>query len=411
MQKTIKYIFILYGFLFSYLCKSQTANYVANGSFEQFYTCSNPNAISVAKSWRSIDSSIFGNVLFYSTCYSNVPYGPFGFQWAKTGNSFGVTSVLCQPTLCATNNSRGYLRNRLKQNLQAGKTYCVKFYVNLSDNSSYGIDGFGAYFGDNTLDTITQVNGPITYLLPQVQNPTNNIISDTLNWTLVTGTFVANGNEKHMVIGNFKDDASTNKLFINSNNFPHVYTTVLIEDVSCIDINLPAYAGPDIWSIPNNTIYIGRPQDVGIDEACMWYHLPNITTAIDTAAGITLTVGIVTNTYVVRQEICGNVKWDTVVVYPSGVGIKNFNTRRDNIKIYPNPTSEFLNVEFENPNRKVQINFEILNELGQLIRVDEISIKNKSVLINTKDLPNGIYVLRLLEGGQIDINRRFVILH
>jgi hypothetical protein len=410
-RKNIKNFLILNVFLLSFLLKSQTINYVSNGSFEQIHNCGNPNAISNAKNWRSIDSSIFGNALFYSTCYPNVPFGPLGYQWPRTGNSYGMYSALCQPTLCSTNNSRGYLRNRLKSSLQPGKKYCVKFYVNISDNSSYGIDSFGAYFGDNTLDTITMVNGPLIYILPQVQNPINNFVTDTLGWTQITGTFVATGIEKHIVIGNFKSDANTNKILINSTFSPNIFTDIRIDDVSCIPLDLPAYAAPgsDIWAIPGNTLYLGRPRDVGIDEACMWYKLPNITTAIDTAAGITVTVGITTNTYIVRQEICGNVKWDTVVIHASGVGVSEQEIIKNSINVFPNPANDILNV---NLNFDLGITFskiEITNNLGQIIREEDINFKNKTTTINTTELPNGVYLLNLKGENSTIVSKRFTI--
>jgi hypothetical protein len=203
------------------------------------------------------------------------------------------------------------LRNRLKANLQTGKEYCVKFYVNIRDNASYGIDGMGAFFGDNTLDTIAKTTVPLTYLVPQVQNSAGNIITDTMNWVLITGTFVATGSEKHLIIGNFKSDAATNKTFINPTILPTIGADVFIDDVSCIPLDLPAYAapGPDIWAVPGTTTYIGRPQDVGIDEACEWFKLPNTTSVIANVAGLTLTVAAGTETYMVKQDICGVIKY------------------------------------------------------------------------------------------------------
>ncbi|MCA6435531.1 MAG: hypothetical protein IM592_03555, partial [Bacteroidetes bacterium] len=243
------------------IIKGQIANYINNGSFEEHYNCNFLPYISYSKYWRTIDS-INGSAVYASQCYTNVPYNGFGFQYARSGNSYGLIEFLCVPPTCSANNNRGYFRNRLKSKLIAGKTYCVKFWANIGNNSTYGIANIGAYFGDNSLDTITQCNIPLTYLNPQVEGST--IVTDTLNWTLITGTFVANGTEKHCVIGNFRSDAATSKTLINTTYLPNIFCTVNIDDVSCIPIDLPAYAGPDVFGIPGNTVYIGRPQDVGI---------------------------------------------------------------------------------------------------------------------------------------------------
>ena len=390
-----------------FVSSQNISNYINNGSFELQHNCLVPY-ISTAKYWRPVDS-LTGNVDFNSTCFPNVPYGTYGFQWARSGQNYGLTGFLCQPPACSNSYNRGYFRNRLKTTLQAGKTYCVKFYINISDNSSYAIDGFGAYFGDNTLDTITKGNIPLTYLTAQIQNPINNIITDTLNWTLITGTFVANGTEKHCVIGNFKSDAATNKTLINTINTPNVYCNVLLDDVSCIPLDLPAYAapGPNIWAIPGNTIYLGRPQDVGIDEACQWFKLPNTTSVIATAAGITLTVSTITSTYMVKQDICGVIKYDTVVVYASGVGLNEAEYIKNSINVYPNPANDVLNVSFNSDLAKQFTTIIIYNNLGQVIREEEIN--SKEISIDTKDFMAGVYFFNLISHTLGTVSKRLVI--
>lgn len=402
-----KLIFQL-SFLFTFISiKSQNiANYINNGGFEQYHNCIITDINSV-KYWRSIDSISWGNVGFYSTCFPNVPSGWLTYQWPRSGQNFCYPTFLCQPPQCSSN--RGYARNRLKANLIAGKTYCVKFYVNIGNPATYGIDGFGAYFGDNnTLDTITKFTIPLTYLIPQVQNPANNIISDTLNWTLITGTFVSNGTEKNCVIGNFKSDLNTNKILINPSNLPFISADCAIDDVSCIPLDLPAYAGADTYCIPGNTVYIGRPQDVGIDEACVWYNITNTTTPIGNAAGIVVSP-VTTSTYIVKQDICGIIKWDTVVVYQSALGIVSSSGVENSVKIYPSPANEILNVECQILNEGECIKLKILNNLGQIIREEVLrqAQQPNGVLtfeIKTDELPNGVYLLNLSSLGTRDLN-------
>lgn len=356
-----------------------------------------------AKYWEAIDTTKFVGVM-YSAIISPylVPICGFTYQWPRTGNAWFASTLLFKPNTSQT--MRGYPRNTLKGTLLAGKTYCVKFYCNVTNNSTYGVDELGAYFGDNNTDTIHYCMTPITYLTPQIQNPANNILYDTLNWTLITGTFVANGTEKSMMLGNFKSDATTNSVMINPTNLPTIASEIIFDDVSVIDIDLPAYAGPDIWGIPFNTVYLGRPQDVGIDEACMWYHLPNITTAIDTAAGINVTVATTTQTYMVKQDICGNIKYDTVIVYASATGLSEQENVFNSISLFPNPANDELNIILP-----AQTNIEIkqiliYNSIGQLISEEEIYFKNNSAKIKTSDLPNGVYYLNLK-----GVNKRFVI--
>ncbi len=141
-------LLIQFFFFLAYTFYSQPiANYIYNGGFELKNNCIITDINSV-KYWRSIDSVSGGNVQFYSTCFPNVPTGGLTYQWPRTGNNFCYPTFLCEPPQCSS--YRGYARNRLKANLVAGKTYCVKFYVNIGNPATYGIDGFGAYFGVTT---------------------------------------------------------------------------------------------------------------------------------------------------------------------------------------------------------------------------------------------------------------------
>jgi hypothetical protein len=406
--------------LFSSFCKAQIANYISNGSFEQLTDCIYPDNFKKVKYWRSIDSVNIGNCAIASVCFTNVPYTYFGYQFPRTGNNFATFFPLCFQNFCTINNSRGYVRNRLKTNLVAGKTYCVKFYVIVSENSTYSHDSYGIYFGDNSLDTITQINRPLNYLVPQVKNPAGNILNDTLNWTLVTGTFVANGTEKHCVIGNFNLDANVTKTInqissihqsIYTPNFTYTYTNAYIDDVSCIPTDLPAFAGADIWGIPSTTVYIGRQRDVGIDEACTWYNMSNTVTPIANAAGLTLTVALSTQTYMVKQDICGIIKYDTVVVYASALGNAELQYFKDQVKVYPQPAKELINLELStNAIADTYTELIIYTTLGQVIRKEELEFtKNLIKQVDVAELPNGCYTIQLHTTKGYVINQSLLI--
>jgi hypothetical protein len=234
---------------------------------------------------------------------------------------------------------------------------------------------------------------------------------------------VANGTEKHCVIGNFKSDAATTKTLINSSSLPTIGCDILIDDISCIPIDLPAYAGPDVFGIPGNTVYIGRPQDVGIDEACTWYNITNTTTPIANAAGITITVGVSSQTYIVKQDICGNIKYDTVAVYASAVGMVSLSGVEDwGVNVYPNPAKDLLYVEVSHASTPLSVTSDIslslTNALGQVIREEALRQAQQPIEINVKDIPNGVYFIKVsLPAGKagnkngVEINKKFVVEH
>ena len=187
--------FILFTFFSKDLLFAQIANFVTNGGFEDYISCTGGSVmyINKARGWRTLDSLDCCGVGYFNTCLPNVPSDGTRYQWPYKGKGFGMASFYCT-YFCNPYPNRGYFRNRLKEKLIKDKIYCVKLFYNLSNVSNVGIDSFGAYFGEGSLDTITKGFGRITYLTPQVQNPANNFATDTLNWTLLSGTFKANGN-------------------------------------------------------------------------------------------------------------------------------------------------------------------------------------------------------------------------
>jgi len=395
-HKLVFYILIISFFRLN----AQIANYISNGSFED--DC---QSIVNPINWPGTDSiSCNSGGGIYGECsgLANAPLNGFTYQKARTGQNYMISTFFYQGV------GRGYLQNRLKNKLIVGKTYCVRFYVNISGNSSYGMDSFGAYFGGADMDTISTCNLPLTYLTPQIQNLQGNIITDTLNWTLITGTFVANGTEKYAVIGNFRADTLINRTLINPTILPAIATDVCIDDVSCIPIDLPAYAGPNVSVIPGQSVYIGRPADVGIDEACTWYKLPS-SSPVATAAGIWVSPAQ-TSTYVVEQQIwCGTVKYDTVVVYMNPVGLSTSSRLESEIRIFPNPANDLLQLEILNDDLFQQFKTVVIyNSTGKVIHEKILESGEKEISIQTEDFPSGFYLLQLSGANEI-INKRFVV--
>ena len=386
--------------------RSQTANYVSNGGFEDYYI---EIAFPKPFHWTSTDSSkYFGELL---TTPLKVPSSSYAFQYPRHGLNYLITSPYSYNN---QSNVRGYPRNLLKKTLTSGRVYCVSFFVNLSNQSTHAIDGIGAYFGDISIDTITQCNKPITYLTPQISNISGNIISDTLNWIPVTGTFVANGSEKYMLIGNFKSDVATTKIQVNPTNLPANFADYLIDDVSVMEIDLQAYAGPDKSIPPGDSAFIGRQPDVGIDEACIWYKMTSPTTSIsiDTVAGLWVKP-VTTTTYVVRQQLwCANTpKWDTVVVFMNLVGIgEELRIINEQLLLYPLPVQDFLQLKI--PNEEWMRDFKTLSiydHLGREMLQSDCSFKAKTETVNIRELPNGIYFLELKSLNGQKIRKRFVV--
>jgi len=130
-------------------------------------------------------------------------------------------------------NYREYLEVPLLTPLDTSKLYCVEFYVSLADIFGMAISNLGVYFSNDSLTDGTNMN-TIDYIVPQLENPIGNILNDTTNWMLVSGTYTAIGGERFMTIGNFHLASNTNAQVVPTqtpNNIAYYY----IDDISVTD--------------------------------------------------------------------------------------------------------------------------------------------------------------------------------
>lgn len=372
--------------LLNLFTKAQSVNYISNGSFESLHTTSISSYYNVVKYWQPIDTGQFMDYLV--TLRPPIKNSPtaLGYQFPRNGDNYVISQFF---------GFRGYPRNRLKQRLVAGKVYCSTFYIVNTNNNPYAINSFGMLFADSTLDLISNCNVPLTSFTPQVSYSLSSVFTDTLRWTAVSGTFVATGLEKYCVLGNFLSDAATTTLVINATNSLAITADICIDDVSCIELDLPAYAGRDTVIFPGDSVFLGRVPDVGINEACSWYQLPNTSTPVATIAGMYVKP-VNTGTYVVRQQLmCGAVRWDTVVVYLNYVGIPESGISSEDI-IINRVTGGIFDISLHSaPLGHVFREVQLMSLQGQVLRSVPIEPADNQILISATDLPPGIYLLKL----------------
>ncbi len=238
---------------------SGQANLVPNPSFEIYTTCpSIYGQIYFAQPWFQ-PNYYFGTVTtacsseLYHTC---APFGQVsvpvnntsGHQSPKSGNGYAGFVLRNQGAIT----SLEYIETSLVSKLLKGKTYCVEFYVSLSDTSIYAISHIGAFFSNDSLlyNSSTYSNIPV---VPQVENSSSIVITDKNNWTLISGQFIAIGGEDYMTIGNFRDNASTTTQNVGG-FYPYAY--YYFDDVSvvCCDCDTAVIINiiiPNVFT-PNN---------------------------------------------------------------------------------------------------------------------------------------------------------------
>ena len=151
---------------------------------------------------------------------AGVPKNGAGFQYAHTGVSYaGIYTYVCDtcdyPNDTSYHNFRNYIEAKFISPLINSTKYYVTFYVSAANSMEFMCNDIGAYLSDSALkfDTITDMVKD--YITPQIaNNPITNPLTDTLNWMKVTGTYIANGGEQYIIIGNFKNDSNSSIKYV-----------------------------------------------------------------------------------------------------------------------------------------------------------------------------------------------------
>ncbi len=354
-------------FLIASIYSIAQINLVQNPSFETYSSCPTSNfQIKLATGWDTLKAGGGASPSYYNSCdltnsYS-MPYNNQSFQYAHSGSGYSIIVMYynLQP------NAREYLQNKLIKKLISNKLYCVTFYINLTNYSTCGIDQIGAYFDDGSVYApyVSVVPGNLN---PQVKNTTGVYVTDTLNWTKIQGTFIANGTEEYITIGNFKNDLLTNTFSLSTNIGQHA--TYYIDDISVVEINSKADAGQD------KTICVGDSTFIGINEEaldCQWF-----SNTMQIAQGAGVWVQPTSNQqYVIKQDVCGIISYDTVQV-----NIKDVNCNPVVNSEIPNvftPNNDGTNDVWQfNLGADVILNgFDVYNRWGNLIKKLEIANSN-----------------------------------
>jgi gliding motility-associated-like protein len=215
-MRKLRFLLIGIVFFFSQPFTHAQVNLVPNPGFEQYDTC--PNSFAQLRYTINWITPSLATPDYWNACdpgVANVPNCIKGFQPARSGNAFagfilGRNSTLFPPI----NQYREYIQTELLQPLQAGQRYCVSFYINKADSCNWAVGNIGAYFSVNP-DTNYLTSNFFSYS-PQVSNNPANIIFNDTGWTNISGSFIAAGGERYLMIGNFKSYQATNTQFTGS---------------------------------------------------------------------------------------------------------------------------------------------------------------------------------------------------
>lgn len=280
-------------------------NLVPNPGFEQVTQCpSFASQLEKAAPWTNPNA---GTPELYHGCaplssYVSVPANTTGgFQYARTG--VGYAGLYCWRTDVA--GMREYAQVALTAPLQAGRCYRVRMYVNMPNDHPYACDGFGAHL---SVGPVLGAGGQVLQVVPQVQNPAGNLITDTLGWTEITGVFTAQGGETHLTIGNFKNDAATQTLQVGTGLWYQTSAYLLVDDVSVEEIDPAVDLGPDTTLCSGGTLLLDATTP---GASYLWSNGTTGPTLLAAAAG----------TYWVTVNTGGCSASDTIVIGGGGLPV------------------------------------------------------------------------------------------
>jgi len=186
----------------------QAQNLVPNPSFEEHTECPDgPGRISNANPWFKVR----GSCDYYNVCGTDgfdIPVSDAGGGYARTGQAYAGFKIWCVNSISGVN--REALGVPLIETLVEGEVYRVEFYLSMLDSIWYSSKNIGAYFSstqpESNIDSIESYEPQVRY--------EGDFITDKEGWTSVSGTFVAQGGERFMSIGNFDKFEDTETLFV-----------------------------------------------------------------------------------------------------------------------------------------------------------------------------------------------------
>jgi hypothetical protein len=398
---------------FSNNISAQYLNFVPDGSFEDTTQIwQNWTGGNCLTTWFNLGNNPVSNEWYYCNINKSLgasllglPVNSFFSQYPRNGlgavmlQNYADTSTTQIPLYWFI---RSILKNKLTKKLIAGKEYCATLYV-VADERATGVhytNGLAMYFDNGDLDTIYTKHkdslGVYTFVQPQVQCPF--VINDTVNWMKLQGTFIANGTETTLTIGNFLPDngmlvlPSPPPLFIDT----FKRQAVLIDDVSLIPTDISNWLPNANATAGDDSVWVGLDKFDYPDGK--WYTLNG--NYITTGPGFwqkPVEAGV---QYIHEIDICGVKKYDTLEVVVTPLNINNSIVKNE-ISIIPNPNTGNFQVITSVPNNSLRIT----NLMGNIVYQSLDNTNQYNIQLNA---PNGLYFLQTTN-SKGELNAQFII--
>jgi hypothetical protein len=383
------------GLLIFTICpaRGQIVNFVRDPSFEDTLSSIGYATSMALLHWQNLDSA---NLFAASSAYFSVTQPFVSLRLPKTlwydiypRSGLGTVGFENFYSTSKSEFKRSLVKCKLTGNLVLSQKYYAKLHLvpgaRLYNRFS---DGISMYFDNGQLDTMVSIKtdstGIYPLVVPQVINPYGNVITDTVNWSVLEGCFMANGTETYLTIGNFKPDSLTATAINFAGDFTPGGDTasgMLIDDVCVYAVDMQNWV-PDATGILNDSITIGLP-NYQIPDA-KWYSITG--QYLGAGSQIKVYASQPQQQYVCAIEMCNTTVYDTfwVTAWPLGMQV----LQSASFSVYPNPTSGVLHV---NAHAKELISLSNVN--GQVLSI--FVAASGTEVLDISGFASGVYFVQV----------------
>ena len=226
--------------LFAVPFSSLAQNLVPNPSFELIDACPvPPDVLGYLPNQRPTDWNTYGDTPdYFNGCEpvgsaGDVPQNLFTFQNAYDGYAYTGMWSYYQSTNCC----HEMIGVELTAPLTIGEIYYASFYANAAFGGDewpiLGASHLGMLF--TTTPSIWTTGMPGFVFRDYAHIYSEAVVSDTVAWTLITGSFVADSAYRYLVIGNHFDNSYVSIDTIGGNDtIPGLYRAYVLVDQICV---------------------------------------------------------------------------------------------------------------------------------------------------------------------------------
>jgi Secretion system C-terminal sorting domain len=205
-----------------------------------------------------------------------------------------------------------------------------------------------------------------------------------MNWNLVMGSFVANGTEEFLTIGNFKINDSITRIPIDPTTLnPCSCTDLLLDDVSVYPIDLANWL-PDTYTYPiGDSALIGLPNYETPDAKWYTYNMQ----LIDSGSQIKVLPPVSGTQYICAIDLCNTTVYDTVTVVQWSLATSDEQVQINNLQVYPNPATNSVLIK-----NVIGDKVYMYNAIGELVVAQQVVHSRAEIQIG--HLPKGLYFVQ-----------------